>query len=112
MEREHAMKGEVLVVRPNGPRLDALSAPIFKIWMAEALDRRPTKLVIDLAEVEFMDSAGLGSMIASAKLLGPGGRLAVACLSDAVEDLLDFTRMNQVFQIEPDVDAAVAFFER
>jgi anti-sigma B factor antagonist len=49
--------------------------------------------------VEFLDSSGLGAVIAVMKMLGPERRLELAALGPAVERVVRLTRMDTVFTI-------------
>jgi anti-sigma B factor antagonist len=55
--------------------------------------------------VEFLDSSGLGAVVAARKLLGKGRHLALAGLQPAVEKVLRLTHMDRVFPIYPDAKA-------
>jgi anti-sigma B factor antagonist len=56
--------------------------------------------------VEFLDSSGLGAVVAARKLLGSTDhRLALAGLQPAVEKVLRLTHMDRVFPIYADADA-------
>lgn len=104
------------VVRAHGPRIDAAVAIQFKDRFSEitgelgchdiespgATDRT---VLLDLSEVEFLDSSGLGAVVAARKLLGKGHHLALAGLQPAVEKVLRLTHMDRVFPIYPNADA-------
>ena len=65
-------------------------------------------LVVDLSEQPFMNSTGLNFLL---KLMNTsrqsGGRLALANASQQVEDLLEITKLRQLFQLQPSVEEAV-----
>jgi anti-sigma B factor antagonist len=103
------------VVRAHAQRIDAAVAIQFKDRFSEItgkLDRDPPgkpgpdrTVLLDLTEVEFLDSSGLGAVVAARKLLGTDHRLALAGLQPAVEKVLRLTHMDRVFPIYADADA-------
>lgn len=98
----------VLVIRLAGPRLEAVGVPAFKEEMAARIDKGHRKLVLDLSRIEFVDSAGLGAIVASLKRLGPQGTLAIAGVKGAVGKLFALTKMDRVFPLYDSIDAAIA----
>ncbi len=101
-------RGGALVVRVQEPRIDASVAIAFKEAMRKATAGAEPRVVLDLAEVGFLDSSGLGAVVAVMKALGPGRRLELAALTPPVEKVLRLTRMNSVFVIHPAVPDAEA----
>lgn len=87
------------VVRVPGPRLDAASAEAFKVELCSIIDGGVRSLVLDLSAVEFMDSSGLGAIVACYKHLGADGAMELGYPQDAVMKVLRLTRMNKVFTV-------------
>ena len=67
--------------------------------MREIAAGAPERVILDLSRVEFLDSSGLGAVIAVMKMLGPDRRLELAALGPAVERVVRLTRMDTVFTI-------------
>jgi len=85
MELMQQVEHEVVIVAVSG-RLDAASAPEFDQWISG--QPRLAKLVIDLARLDYISSAGLRSILAVAKRTkGAGGGVALAGLSGNVEEV-------------------------
>lgn len=82
-------------------RLDAAIATRFKDRMRAIVskDRRP--VCIDMGQVDFMDSSGLGAMIAVHKAMPPGVTLSLMGLTPNVARVFRLTRMDSVFTILP-----------
>lgn len=97
----------VAVIRPTVKRLDASVAPAFKQAVLRAVQDGEPKLVIDLEEVDFVDSSGLGAMVSILKSLGAGGAVAVCNVKGAVGSLFKLTRMDKVFAILPGREEAI-----
>src|SRR5829696_2887032 len=87
-------------------RLDAAAAPAFKQEAAGALVKRPSRLVLDLSAVEFVDSTGLGALVGLLKQMAPGARVALVGVRPAVQRLLQITRLNSLFIVSASVAEA------
>jgi anti-sigma B factor antagonist len=97
---------------PSGPaviaatgELDVYTAPRLR----EVLDAEPAGagLVVDLSGLDFIDSTGLGVIVATHQRLSDGGgRLALAIGSDRVERPFKLAGLLGVLNIHPDVAAA------
>jgi anti-sigma B factor antagonist len=98
----------IAVVAPAVKRLDASVAPAFRQAVLQLVEGGDTRLVLDLAGLEFLDSSGLGAMVSILKGLGSRGALAVCGVTGAVQSLFQLTRMDKVFVIVPGRDEAVA----
>ena len=102
----HNPDDETVVIRVEAARIDAVAAMAFKEQVREVV--RPTRgrVVLDLARVEFVDSSGLGSLVAIMKMLGGGRRLELANCGNAVRKVLTLTHMDSVFDVHPEVPDA------
>ena len=92
-----------LIVRPLESRLDAAGAVQFKDAIRNLIPLAPDRLILDLTNVTFLDSSGLGAVVAVMKLLGPAKRLELANLNPPVAKVFALTRMDQVFTIHTDL---------
>jgi anti-sigma B factor antagonist len=65
------------------------------------------RLVVDLSETQFLDSSGLGALIAGLKTTRQaGGDLRIARPNEQVTMVLELTQMNTVLRPYPTVEAA------
>jgi anti-sigma B factor antagonist len=94
------------MIRVADARIDAASAIMFKDRLRTAAGDGPGPVVLDLAAVDFLDSSGLGAVVASMKLLGAERPLQLAGLTPAVEKVFRLTRMDSVFVIHADAVTA------
>jgi anti-anti-sigma factor len=96
--------GAVLVARPAGPQLDIGTAASFKSAvnaMISADGRLPDRVVIDLSEIEHVDSAGLGALISIMKRSRRSGvPLSLRNVCAEVMETLDLTLVSRVLDIE------------
>jgi anti-sigma B factor antagonist len=91
------------VVKVAEPRIDAAIAIRFKDAVRTAAGDAAPRVVLDLSNVTFLDSSGLGALVAAMKLLGPTRRLELAGLTANVERVFRLTRMDTVFTIHPSI---------
>ncbi len=75
----------------------------------ELIDKGNKKIVLNLGEVQYVDSSGVGELVKThTTVRNQGGQLRLANLTKRVNDLLQMTRLSAVFDIEPDEASAVA----
>lgn len=91
--------GPVLVVRTSGSRVDAHVAGDLKHQLRHAVDTGHDLIALDLSEVEFIDSSGLGAIVATLRHLGDRGDLVIVGASPVVWNLFRLTRMDKVFRL-------------
>ena len=87
-----------LLVRFGDDRLDAAVAIRFKDQMREATSLPAQRVILDLSGVEFLDSSGLGAIVAVMKALSPR-KLELSGLTPNVRKVFRLTRMDSVFTI-------------
>jgi len=113
MHIDVAEQSGAAVVRPLGSRVDLQSAGEFRNALLQLIDVGHHKLVVDLSDVEFVDSSGLGapvSALKTLKLLKGGGDIRLANVQPSVVALLEIIRLHRVFFSYPTVDQAVQSF--
>lgn len=94
------------VLRPRGD-IDAYSVGQFREALS-ALAEAP-KLLIDLSEVPFMDSAGLGALIGGIRRTRDhDGEIVVVCSAPSLTRLLHTTGFDRIVPVEEALDAGVA----
>ncbi len=100
--------GDVPVVAVSG-EVDVYSAPALKESLAEVLQAGDSTLIVDLTEVEFLDSTGLGALVeARAASTEAGGSLPLVCSQERILKLFTITGLDGVFTIHASVGEAVA----
>lgn len=99
--------GDATVVRVEARRIDAAVAIQFKDEMRAISDEGAPVVILDLGEVDFLDSSGLGAVVAAMKHLGKERSLQLAALSPTVAKVLKLTCMDRVFTIHESVEAAI-----
>ena len=107
MELRVERSGDPLVVQVMEDRIDASVAIQFKDRMREILVEAPSRVMLDLSRVAFLDSSGLGAVVAVMKLLGPGTSLELSGLTPTVQKVFRLTRMDSVFTIHASLPDAM-----
>ena len=90
-----------LIVIVEESRIDAAIATRFKDRLREIVLRGRKPVRLDMRRVDFMDSSGLGAMIAVRKALPESLPLVLEGLTPNVERVFRLTRMDSVFDIRP-----------
>ena len=81
--------------------------------IAEALDamikKKPERIVIDLSRATYIDSAGVAALIlAMQQVKAYGGKFFLSGVQETIRSILEVSRLDRIFWIFPDVDAALA----
>ncbi|MFN0116112.1 MAG: STAS domain-containing protein [Paracoccaceae bacterium] len=101
MEFETGYAGPAFVVRCLSDRVDAAAASEFRDGVRRVTLGSSGSVILDLSRVQFLDSSGLGAIVAVMKFLSPERRLELAAPSANVARVLRLTRMDTVFTIHP-----------
>ena len=96
--------GGAIVVRLAGD-LDLYNAELVRSALAGAIDRGPSRLVVDVTEVEFIDSTALGALVDAHRKV-PGG-LYLACPQDAIRRTLQVSGIDRHLKVHDSVDDAL-----
>ena len=105
---ESIQHGRALVLRVNADSLETDNEAAFRAAMSPLMDKS-AHFVIDLTEVEFMDSTGLGAMLSCLRgIKSKGGTLRLCSLSSEVKQLFEMVMMDRVFDIFETPEDALA----
>ncbi|GIG22157.1 anti-sigma-B factor antagonist [Cellulomonas chitinilytica] len=100
--------GDQTVVDVVG-EIDVSTADVLRERLLDLLDHDRTDLVVDLREVRFMDSTGLGVLVGTLKKVRLlGGRLQLVIDSERLLKVLQITALLQVFTVHATVEDALA----
>ncbi len=89
--------------------IDVLSAPVLRSRLDDQIRAGNNRLVIDLSEVRFMDSMGLGVLVGRLKFVRiHRGTIVLAGPSERVRRVFDITGLDKVFDIYDSVPSAIA----
>ena len=103
--------GEVTVLKLSG-RLDSVSALELKDRVKAGARNGQLHFVIDMADIDFVDSSGLGSLVACLRSLNKGaGDMRIAALQDRVRAVFELIRLHHIFEIFDNAGTAVNSFQ-
>lgn len=84
--------------------VDLHTAPMLRERIHELTEQGTDRIVLDLSELSFMDSTGLGVLVAGLKRLkSRDGELVLAGMQDPVKKILQVTGLDKVFDMRPSV---------
>ncbi|MCP3970869.1 MAG: STAS domain-containing protein [Rhodobacteraceae bacterium] len=99
--------GTAILIKVEEPRIDAAVAIQFKEGIRELAEDGPSRVVLEMSSVNFLDSSGLGAVVAAMKQLGADRTLELAGLTPMVEKVFRLTRMDTVYTIHENEGAAL-----
>jgi anti-sigma B factor antagonist len=93
-------------------RLDASNAQTLKERLEQLIDGGISYLVVDLAQVPFIDSAGLAALVSALKATRRvGGNVMLSGVQPQARTVFSLTMLDQVFAIHPSIEAALESLE-
>jgi len=111
MQIEVSEKGKVSILALQG-KLDLPSSSELKGKVKAILDEQKTLIHLDMREVDFINSSGLGALVSLMKdMRVRKGRLRVSNLAPFVSEIFEFTQLSHVFEIFQSVDEAVSSYQ-
>jgi anti-sigma B factor antagonist len=113
MDFEVGSRNGAVVIRPSVPRVDIEVAGQFRAALLQLIEQGHRSLVVDMSEVNFIDSSGLGALVSALKALKTqdrNGDIRLANVQQPVVALLEIIRLQRVFTSYPSVDQAVSSF--
>lgn len=104
-------QGKTLAIVPLSGKLESRAASALRPVLQQLIEFGCPNILLDLAEVPFMDSSGLGVLISGwRRCRNAGGYLCLCSVTEGVEMVLRFTSMEQDFPIFLDRASAIAEF--
>ncbi|KJS42636.1 MAG: anti-anti-sigma factor [Roseovarius sp. BRH_c41] len=103
MDLQSTQYSQMTIITVGEARIDAAAAIRFKDAMRAATATGAGHVVLDLSNVTFVDSSGLGAIVAAMKQMGGARRLDLAGLTPDVAKVFRLTRMESVFTIHDDI---------
>lgn len=100
-------QGDAHVVKVTVPQLNSTVASTFRTEVLAAVKDGAGPVVLSLDAVEFVDSSGVGAMVAILKALDKGRTMVLAGPQAPVQSLLELTRMDKIFRVYDSEDSAL-----
>jgi len=100
----------IRVLKPVG-RIDASCSDQIKDKVLSLIDAGQTCLLIDLGEVDFIDSSGLGTLVSCLNSIKKaGGKLKICDIQENPKQVFEMTRLDRVFEVFDGKDEALDSF--
>src|SRR5262245_6650625 len=96
-------------VLPLEGDIDLHVSPVVTESLNAMIKKKPERIVIDLSRVTYFDSAGVAALIlAMQDVEAYGGQFFLSGVQETIRVIFQTSRLDQIFRIFPDVDAALA----
>lgn len=83
--------------------LDSVNANNLRREILDLIDRGVKSILVDLTDVSFMNSSGMGALVATLKAVKTAkGELTLCSLSDQVRIIFELSRMDRIFNVYQD----------
>jgi len=112
MEMQLRQEGQIRILSLQG-RLDASVSSVVKKHIHKLIEDGATQVILDLQELEFLDSSGLGGLISCLRKVKENkGEIKLTNLRPEVRSIFDITRVARLFHICKDVSEALLAFNK
>ena len=103
--------GSITVIKVEGDLVIGAPEAEFKKTVLQLLERGRVNLLIDLSDVGFLDSSGLGALVrAMTTSQNEGGQTKLLGAGPQVRKLLEMTKLDSVFEMFDDLETAASSF--
>ena len=113
MQIDISPQDQAVIIKPATARVDVEVAGQFRAALLEVIEQGHRSLVVDMSDVTFIDSSGLGALVFALKRLKAQegqGDIRLANVQEPVVELLEIIRLQRVFSSYPSVEQAVLSF--
>jgi len=104
---ESRKANNVLFIKVLNNKLDAEIASELKKQLMDVIEDGQTNIVLNLGEVSFIDSSGLGTIVSVSKALTAKGELVLTQIQDSVMHFFELTRLNRLFRFTENDETAL-----
>jgi len=99
MEIDVLKKGNISILQISGD-VDLYSSPQVREQVVNLIDKKNPNLLVNLADVTYMDSSGVATLVEALQLTNKkGGKLKLFNLGNAIRDVFELSRLDKVFDI-------------
>lgn len=108
---QHEQAGGVEVVSLRGQFIGGKETDELRQLLTELIEAGHTMIILDMANVSYVNSTALGVLIAAhTKVAKQGGKIVLSGLSKSLENIFVITKLSMVFDIYRDRETALASF--
>jgi len=109
----HRDAGQSTVVDLSGKITLGEGSALLRKTVRGLLDEKRTHIVLNLADVDYIDSSGIGELVSAyTTVKNRGGDLKLLHLTKKVHDLLQLTKLYTVFEVYTEERAALSSFQQ
>jgi anti-sigma B factor antagonist len=113
MKIKHTERYEAVVIELKGNVMGGDDTKDFNELLHKIIDEGKKHVIIDLSDVKFMNSSGIGMLISGLTTMKRAeGTMKLAGATDKIESLLVITKLITIFESYDDVDKAIASFSK
>jgi anti-anti-sigma factor len=87
--------------------LDAFSEPTFRKVVGQCIDEGPKDVVLVLAQIDFIDSSGLGALVQLVKKAQSAGGSLQIVTNPRVTQTVKLVRLEKFLSLQPSVEVAI-----
>lgn len=87
--------------------LDAFSEPTFRKVLSKCIDEGPNNIILDLSQIDFVDSSGLGALVQLAKQAQSAGGTSQIVTNARVTQTVKLVRLEQFLSLRSSVEVAL-----
>lgn len=103
---EPRVEGDVAILHVAG-EVDVYTAPSLRERLVDLVADGHVKIVVDMSDVDFLDSTGLGVLVGGLKRVrSQDGALAIVCTAERILKIFTITGLDTVFSIHATVEEA------
>jgi anti-sigma B factor antagonist len=104
--------GDVTVIDAVGRITLGEGSSTFRDTIKDLVSKGNKKMLLNLAEVSYIDSSGIGELVSGfTTVSNAGGSLKLLNLTKRIQDLLQITKLYTIFEVFDDEAAALATFQ-
>jgi anti-anti-sigma factor len=110
MEIKTSYSGDIILIRLIG-RLDTGTSPAAETVINKELESGKNKLIINLAETEYLSSSGLRVLLVTAKKISAiKGKMKICEPNDVVREILDISGFSTILDVRESQEEAMGEF--
>ena len=87
--------------------LDAFSEPTFRKVIGKYIDEGPKQIILDLSQIDFIDSSGLGALVQLAKQAQTAEGTSQIVTNARVTQTVKLVRLEKFLSLQPSMEAAL-----
>jgi anti-sigma B factor antagonist len=88
-------------------RIDAHNSGELKAYLLQMIEGGDSRIIVQLKNVRFIDSSGLGALLSGNKhIVAKSGKFVLTNIQQQVLSMFELTRLNRVFEIVADINEA------